>query len=194
MSFSIERNQRARKYRNDKKRFNVYINFHYANTLKKYDLITHCNVLMKENKHRMFKKNVYSINFINVERHLFVRENLKQTTKLLFLKIFKTSDSELTFMINDLQHLCFTLFDIILSKFEQQFFQKEDSFIDIMKDSLYVKLTALCRFQSKYCHNTFRLSIKSSQLQNHQINQFRKTYEFDYDMSNVMHFEHNSIM
>ena len=45
-------NKKILKYRQDKKRSNVHIDFHYENMMNHYDLTTHCNVLMKENKHR----------------------------------------------------------------------------------------------------------------------------------------------
>ena len=45
-------NVKADKYRNVAKKFNLHVELHYADVLKKYDLINHCNVLINEDKHR----------------------------------------------------------------------------------------------------------------------------------------------
>lgn len=104
------------KYRQDKKRFNVHIDVHYENLMNHYNLVTHCNVLMSENKHRVFKKNVYNTNFVHVERSLLLRENMQQIIRLLFLKTFKTTESQLTQMIENVYQICSTIFNSFLSK------------------------------------------------------------------------------
>ena len=45
-------NVKAEEYRNVAKRFNLHVELYYADVLKEYDLIYHCNVLINEDKHK----------------------------------------------------------------------------------------------------------------------------------------------
>ena len=45
-------NVKADEYFNAAKRFNLHVELHYADVLREYDLISHCNVLINEDKHR----------------------------------------------------------------------------------------------------------------------------------------------
>lgn len=67
---------RAKQYRNDRKRFNVYVVLHYESIAMKYDLTSYCNVLIDKNKHKYFKKIVYYTNHSNVKKTMLLRENL----------------------------------------------------------------------------------------------------------------------
>ena len=176
------------KYKQDQKRFNLHIGFHHENAVKHYEFSTHVNVLIGEDKHRAFKKNVYNINFVNVERSFFRRESMQQIIRLLLLKSFVTSESELIIMIDEFYQICFTSFDVLLFRFEQQQFEKNDDYLTIQTDDNHQKSIILIRFQVKYCKEKLNLPIRFSQLNDGQVRRLRKAYEIDYNMLNIMHF------
>ena len=161
--------------------------------MKHYGFSSHVNVLIGENKHWLFKKNVYNINFINVKRFFLLRENLQQIIRLLLSKSFVTIESKLIIMIEKFCEICFALFNTLLLKSKQQQFVENDDYLTIQTNDKYHKFAMLTYLQVKYCKNTLKLSIRFSQLNEHQIRELRKTNEIDYNMFNVMHFESNKI-
>ena len=57
--------------------FDDNIELHYKFAMKEYAMFSNCNVLIEENKHRKFKDEIYSINYINVKKALLSRENMR---------------------------------------------------------------------------------------------------------------------
>ena len=142
---------------------------------------------------RTFKKNVYNINFVNVERLLLSRESLQQIICLLLLKFFVTTKSRLTQIIDELYQDCSTLFDALLSRFEQQQFVEDEDFVFIQGNENHRNLVVLTRLQVKHCKEVLDLFIRFTQLTQAQNQALKKIYERDYVMSYVMHFEFDRI-
>ena len=76
-------NVKADEYRNVAKRFNLHVELHYADVLREYDLINHCNVFINEDKQRvkiqnftaltiLMLKMIYEIDYNIIFIYLFV--------------------------------------------------------------------------------------------------------------------------
>ena len=63
---------------------------------------------------------IYNINHSNVEKIMFLRENLKQTVKLLLLNVYASTKSVLTALIHEIYDDCSSFFESLLSRFEQK--------------------------------------------------------------------------
>ena len=99
---------------------------HYNLIMNEYDFSAHCNVLIDENKHQFFKLIVYFINHLNVKKTILLRENFNQTIQLLLMNEFAHFEFETTQFIHDIYNNCFSLFNILLPRFEQMQLQKND--------------------------------------------------------------------
>ena len=106
----VARSRRAVTYRNDQKRPNMHTGMHYGSTAAEYGLVSHCNVLIGEDRHRGFKKAVYYTNHRKVELALLLRENLNITIRLLLLDAFAIANPRLTQFFKDLHEQCPGLF------------------------------------------------------------------------------------
>ena len=82
-------NAKAERFCFDQNWPNVHIGIHYADVLTEYGLLSNCNVLIGENKHKWFKQIIYESNFSNAKSHLLGRENMQQTLQLIILGFFE---------------------------------------------------------------------------------------------------------
>ena len=158
-----ERFARASQYRNDRKRSNVHAILHYDMMNEKYDLTSHCNVLIDEDKHRYFKKMMYYINHSNIEKTMLLRENLDQTVRLLLQNDFAQVESEVTQLIKNVYNSCSSLFSTLLSRSKQM--QLEDdskSRVTIVQDVNHLQFKIIDCLKSRYCRERLQLSTRSS--------------------------------
>lgn len=191
----VPRTAKGWEYRNDQKRPNFHVAMHYADVMKEYGLPSNCNVLIGEDKHRWFKKLVYTTNFTNVEKLLLSRESVRQTARLLLLGAYKMSEPEISHTFQELYVECPSLFDSLLPKSEQesqqQIVDETESFISIMDDSTHVRPHTFSRLQPLFCRDFLHLPIRSSALKHDMFHTFnvdlRRAYEQDYGMKGVMH-------
>lgn len=152
-------------YRNDQKRPNFHVAMHYPDVMKEYGLPSNCNVLIGEDKHRWFKKAVYTTNFSNVEKLLLGRESVRQTARLLLLGAYDKSDPEISRTFRELSVECPSLFDLLLPKSEQEAQGEADeteSSISIMEDIAHIRPYTFCRLQPLFCRDFLHLPIRSS--------------------------------
>jgi len=56
---------------------NIYITVYYPTIANKYGLTVNCNSLLSKDKHRGFKKWIYSTNYRHLEKDLLIKENLR---------------------------------------------------------------------------------------------------------------------
>lgn len=194
---SAPTNAKAEAFRSDQNRPNVHIGIHYADVLKEYGLVSNCNVLIGEDKHKWFKQIIYESNFSNVERHLLGRENMQQTLRLIILGSFEQSESVLTVQIRRLHAKCPALFESLLPKSERQEDETNDEdFLHIQSDIIHSRPLGLHRLQPKYCHQVLDLPTRSPMLHqyNRLRNQLRLAYEKDYEMHSIYEFGTAPIM
>lgn len=160
-----EEAQKAREYRQDKQRPNVHIGVYYEEIMNEYGLPSNCNVLIGEDKHRWFKKIVYNTNFSNVERHLLMRKSLQQTTRLILVDAYRSSEPELTATFKDLYEICPALFESLLPRSEQlELSQADESepFESIQHDTNHLRPAVMSRLKPTYCRDELSLPIQSS--------------------------------
>lgn len=180
----------AKEYRQDKQRPNVHIGIHYKELMTEYGLPSNCNVLIGEDKHRWFKKIVYNTNFSNVERHLLTRESLQQTSRLILLDAYQTSEPKLTATFKDLYDTCPGLFESLLPRSEQLELQVEDDEPSqtILQDANHLKPSVFSRLKPMYCRNELGLPIRSSAFLPVFRTRLRNAYGNDYNLPNIVHF------
>jgi hypothetical protein len=111
---SSDNTPKAIQYHNMKGRPNMHVGMHHHLASIEFGLVSHCNVLIGEDKHRQYKKEIYYTNYQHPERDLLNRENLQQTVRLLLLDAFTQSDPRLTTQIKHLHDVCPDILDSLL--------------------------------------------------------------------------------
>lgn len=72
-----EVSKKAEQYLKDIKKPNIYIAIYYLGLCKEYSLPVNFNVLISKDKHRIFKKWIYTINYRYPKKDLLIKENLR---------------------------------------------------------------------------------------------------------------------
>lgn len=67
----------------------MYIAIYYPRLCKEYRLLVNFNVLIGEDKHRIFKKWIYTTNHRYPKKDLLIKENLRQTLRFALANGFK---------------------------------------------------------------------------------------------------------
>ena len=184
-----ERSARAAQYRNDKKRSNVHANLYYDMMNDEYELSSHCNILIDEDKHRFFKKIVYQINHSNVKKTMLLRENLEQIVRLLLMNNLAHAESETTNLIKKIHNNCSSLFITLLSRFEQMQLKDDDfeSRVTIVQNNDHLQSKSIDCLKLKYCREILKLSTRSFENTAVMSSSFkvvlRNAYQLDYDVS-----------
>jgi len=171
----------------------VHTALHYPDIADEYGLPSQCNTLIGEDKHRWFKKVVYTTNHSNIERIMLHKENFRQTLRLLLLGAFSDSEPQMTTFIQELQQTCPTLFKTLLprSELESRIIDDEDddSSISIVADEYHKRPIVIGRLQPKFVRDTLGLPTRGS---NNLLQPFRtalrRAYEMDYNMPNMREF------
>jgi hypothetical protein len=78
----------AQTYLNSMKLPNLHTALHYPALAEEYAMPANLNVLIGEDKHRFFKKVVYTTNHQHPGRDLLQKENIRQTLRLLLANSF----------------------------------------------------------------------------------------------------------
>ena len=123
---------------------------------------------------------------------MLLRENLKQTMRLLLLNVFVINESVLTFLIHFIYDRCSSFFESLLFKFEQEELNENESELWIVSNPQHKRFSAIDRLKSKYCRDIFHLSTKTSVDDRIMSVEFKiafRTAYLDYDMSYIMHFD-----
>jgi len=80
-----------------------------------YAMPANCNVLVGEDKHRYFKKVIYTTNHLRPERDLLQKENIRQTLRLVLAGSF-IDDAEITRVVKEIYNSCPMLFSTLLPR------------------------------------------------------------------------------
>ena len=129
---------------------------------------------------------------------MLLRENLKQIVRLLLLNAFALNEPVLTFLIHEIYADCPSLFESLLSRFEQKELIDDNEFeLWIVFSLEHKRSSTIDRLALKYCRKVFNLSTKASADNRIMSKDFktalRNAYSIDYRMSHVMHFENSAI-
>lgn len=73
----------------DIKKPNMHIAIYYPGLCKEYGLPVNFNVLIGEDKHRAFKKWIYTTNYRYLEKDLLIKENLRITLRFALANGFR---------------------------------------------------------------------------------------------------------
>ncbi|KAL9035756.1 MAG: hypothetical protein Q9180_004684 [Flavoplaca navasiana] len=188
---------KAQEYLNDRRRPNVHTAIHYGQTMEEFAIPSNINVLIGEDKHRLFKQLVYQTNHINVEKLLLSSENLRQSIRLILLGAWKGIEPQATAVVKELYSKCPLLFDTLVSKSERSILRLslqdpdgEEDELALQSDGLHKRVTAIGRLQPKYCKEVLRLPIRASSVfMTHSFkSQLRSAFTTDYNMPNVIYF------
>lgn len=149
--------KKAEQYLKDIKKPNIHIAIYYPGLCKEYGLLVNFNILISEDKHRAFKKWIYSTNHRYPEKDLLIKENLRQTLRLVLANGFREEKDEIaTQLVKDIYASCPILFATLLPRSEQAGLEAiaddddDDELEGIAGDAYYVYPTAVGCIQSKY--------------------------------------------
>lgn len=69
--------KKAEQYLKDIKKLNIYIAIYYPGLCEEYSLPINFNMLIGKDKHRAFKKWIYTTNYRYPKKDLLIKENLR---------------------------------------------------------------------------------------------------------------------
>lgn len=146
--------KKAEQYLKDIKKPNIHIAIYYLGLCKEYSLPINFNVLISKDKYRGFKKQIYTTNYRYPEKDLLIKENLRQTLRLILANRFK-EDEVATQLVKDIYSRCPTLFATVLLRSEQTSASiasdnEDDELDSIVSDSRYVNPTAVGGINTKF--------------------------------------------
>ena len=97
----------------------MHVAVHYPALAEEYGLPVNMSVLVGEDKHRAFKKWIYTTNHRQPEKDLLTKEKQRQTLRLLLADAFKITEPTATQLIKDICQECPQLFSTLLPRSEQ---------------------------------------------------------------------------
>jgi hypothetical protein len=153
---------RAIEYHNAKARPNVHVGMHHYLASLEFGLVSHSNVLIGEEKHRQYKKEIYHTNYNHPERDLLNRESFQQTVRLLLLDSFKESDPELTMQIKHLHDICPDVLDSFLSHSEKHVRDKPKT--RVISGPCHLRASVLSKIKADFCFRELMLPTRASGL------------------------------
>jgi hypothetical protein len=158
------RTKKGLKYGSDQGRPNVHTALHFEPMMEEYGSPAQSHVLIREDKHRGFKKAVYRTNHNNVTYELLRQESLQQTIRLILLNGFKDSDPVITQILGDLCDRCPALFEMPLTRAEQKsLWEPEDEDdLAIEADANHIRPTVTGCMPTRYCREQLGLPTRSS--------------------------------
>ncbi|SMR43431.1 unnamed protein product [Zymoseptoria tritici ST99CH_3D1] len=139
---------KARQLRAMKRRPNVHTGLHYAELRDEYGLISNHNVLIGEDRHREFKRLIYTTNKQNPERDLLQAINMQMSTRLVFQDGFLQSEPAATQQLKDIDSAIPGMFDRLMPRSERDVFTADDEDVDrelLVVQSDTVHLNVKCR-------------------------------------------------
>lgn len=97
----------------------MYIAIYYQALAKEYGLLVNFNVTIGKDKHRAFKKWIYTTNYRYPKKDLLTKESLRQTLRFILNNVYRHDELSATTLIKEVSIQCPTLFYSILPKLEQ---------------------------------------------------------------------------
>lgn len=130
----------------------MYIAVYYPSTIEEYRLPININVLIREDKHQAFKKQIYTTNYRNLEKDLLLKENLRQSLRLLLVEAFLYNNLITIQLAKDLYVEYLSLFLPLLFSSKQRDLlradaeakdNEEDELDSILSSNIYILTQAL---------------------------------------------------
>ena len=190
----------AKTYMNSQKLPNLHTALHYPTLAEEYAMPANCNVLVGEDKHRAFKKVIYTTNHLRPERDLLRWENIQQTLRLLLADSFAALDNDaaITRVVKDVYAACPTLFSTLLPRSEQLSLEgslipeTDEDDADVQSDHRHEHPKVIGCIQAKYCKEVLSLPTRTSQLSIEFSSLLSKAYGTYYGMPDIVKFSHGS--
>ncbi|OXV08563.1 hypothetical protein Egran_03674, partial [Elaphomyces granulatus] len=186
----------AQTYLNSMRLPNVHATVHYVALAEEYAIPANCNVLIGEDKHRHFKKVIYTTNHQHPERDLLHKENIRQTLRLILTNSF-SHEPTITRVVKEIFAVCPLLFSTLLPRSEQMdlagslISQNDDDDDEyVQPDSRHSQPTATGCIKAKYCKEVLALPTRVSHLTAAFRNLLAKAYGEHYGMPNIIVFSH----
>jgi hypothetical protein len=177
---------------------NVHTALHYPTLAEEYAMPANCNVLIWEDKHRAFKKVIYTTNHQRPQRDLLHWENIRQTLRLVLTDSF-ANDAKITDVIKDIYAACPTLFSTLLPRSEQLTLDgslipenDNDDDEDVQADKQHGRPAVTGCIQAKYCKDMLGLPTRTSHLTTRFEILLSKAYGTYYNMLNIITFSQSS--
>jgi len=157
----------AQTYLNSMRLPNVHVAVHYLALAEEYAIPANCNVLIGEDKHRHFKKVIYTTNHQHPERDLLHKENIRQTLRLILTNSF-SHEPTITRVVKEIFAVCPLLFSTLLPRSEQMDLEgslisqnDDDDDEDVQPDSRHSQPGCI---KAKYCKEVLALPTRVSHL------------------------------
>jgi hypothetical protein len=177
---------------------NLHTALHYPALAEEYAMPANCNVLVGEDKHRAFKKVIYTTNHQRPERDLLYWENIRQTLRLLLTDSF-ADDAKITRVVKDIYSACPTLFSTLLPRSEQLSLDgslipenDDDDDQDVQADKRHGHPTVTGCIQTRHCKEVLGLPTHASHLTTSLRSLLSKAYGRYYSMPNIITFSQGS--
>lgn len=162
-------------------------------TSKSIDKFIQCRkVIVINDIHSWYKQIIYDINYKNVEQALLNRKNLRQTFRFILLQAFANSKLSIIATLTRIFNTCSSLFNALLFVFYYlKNLENEDSF-DFVENKTYRSSISQDVLSIKQCSNNC-LSLRIDKANDLFKRRLSQAYQRNYEMSNVLHFEHVKI-
>jgi len=171
----------------------VHVALHFSAYIREYGSAGHLIVFIGEDKHRYFKDVVYNTNHRGVEFALLMKENFRQTVRLVLANSFRSEENAaITRILQELNKNCPSLFASILPRSEQTAYKPDgdddEDEMDIQPDNLHLRPLAIGSIPAKYCKETLNVPTRSSKLSDEFKSALAKAYAEDYHRPNIVGF------
>ncbi|KAH0612078.1 uncharacterized protein H6S33_010130 [Morchella sextelata] len=115
---------------------NIHVAVHYHDYCRQYATIWNTNVLIGEQYHRLFKRQVTHTNHKDVELHLLRHDGRKKTVRFVLEGAFEESNPEISRAFADLKKVCPTLIEYLLPASSHQYLECNGSYVFRLGDEL----------------------------------------------------------
>lgn len=159
--------------------------------------------LAGEEKHRYFKKVIYTTNHRNVEMVLLIKESIRQTLRLLIANGFRDDkDAAITQCLQELHLEVPNLFASLLPRSAQEAFEgkgrdeddEDEDFEGIEDDDKHQQLKVTGAIQAKYCREILGLPTRTTKMSDSFKQGLRNAYATEYNAADIVNFPPGSLV
>lgn len=182
----LEDSIRSAEYRKMKNRPNVHIGLHWATAIQEYGFASNLNVLAGEDKHRLFKEDIYNTNYINPGRDLLQRQSISMTLRFIAQGGYMDYP-ELSAQIQSIFEANPALFDRILPRSERtnpDELSVLDGYEDIVSDNKHTGILTGQRLPAYYMKDFQLKPVMSNRMPDIFRAALQTAYGADYSMPN----------
>jgi hypothetical protein len=180
----------------DKNRPNFHTGLHYQTFIDEFGTPCNMNVLIGEDKHRLFKKIIYQSNFRHPELFLLEREQYQQTVRLLLDGAFDRDDFDAQEAMHLVQENSPALLELLVPKSDLTLggFEDENENEDENADGEVIRareaqseIEVKGKIKNRYVTSVWNLPIKADEMPKAFRAAMKKVYRQDFGQ-NVTHF------